>query len=411
MSPIQLPKACEFYIKLETDHILFHGSVEESAGAILRGCVVLNCKETIRVKSITLKFLGKAKASWIEGIGSHQAHYKDETTLIEHDWQFMPPTLKNHQLSVGHHQWNFELPLPGNLAESITHHLGSIDYRLKATVDRPAFLLNYIDKKKIHISRVLSPISLELNQSISVSNVWTDKLSYDISLPGKVFPMGTVIPITFDLIPIAADLKVMTILCSLKEYATLLSHCKTDTKVIKQVKDDHSCKMNGDWKEMSYLKVPSTAHMDSDNDLLNIHHELNFIVSLMNADGHVSEIRATIPIIVVDISPEQDIGYLPAYEDAWRTAPYDPSTLAIPISTPSQSCSMPYSTAANVDTSEAMSHLYLNENREVEEWPSWEGGDLSRVPSYTTAIHSRRLHSFSGSLPTYDSVFVLGSNA
>ncbi|OAD70436.1 hypothetical protein PHYBLDRAFT_148352 [Phycomyces blakesleeanus NRRL 1555(-)] len=36
------------------------------------------------------------------------------------------------------------------------------------------------------------------------------------------------------------------------------------------------------------------------------------------------------------------------------------------------------------------------------------GIDLSRVPSYTTAINSRRLYSFSGSLPTYDSVSVPG---
>lgn len=34
----------------------------------------------------------------------------------------------------------------------------------------------------------------------------------------------------------------------------------------------------------------------------------------------------------------------------------------------------------------------------------WQGIDLSRVPSYTTAIRSNRLYSFSGSLPGYDSV-------
>ena len=68
--------------------------------------------------------------------------------------------------------------------------------------------MNYNDRKEIKVSRVLLPSSLELSQSVVISNIWVDKLSYDISVPSKVFSMGSIIPVTFALEPIAEDLRV-----------------------------------------------------------------------------------------------------------------------------------------------------------------------------------------------------------
>ena len=66
-NPIQLVHNSDFHINLETEHIILHGSIEESAGVILRGSVVFNCQETTKVRSISLKFIGKAKVNWTEG--------------------------------------------------------------------------------------------------------------------------------------------------------------------------------------------------------------------------------------------------------------------------------------------------------------------------------------------------------
>lgn len=57
----------DFHINIENEHIILHGSVDESAGVMLRGAVVLNCHETTKVRSISLKFVGKAKVNWTEG--------------------------------------------------------------------------------------------------------------------------------------------------------------------------------------------------------------------------------------------------------------------------------------------------------------------------------------------------------
>ncbi len=136
---------------------------------------------------------------------------------------------------------DFELPLPGDLPESVQHDLGEVYYRLKATVERPTFSMNYNDKKILRVSRVLLPSSLELTQSLVISNTWTDKLSYDISVPSKVFSMGSLIPVTFALNPIDQDLRVRSVSCVLKEYTTLSAdeHSKMEGKVIKHLRDEN----------------------------------------------------------------------------------------------------------------------------------------------------------------------------
>lgn len=65
---MQLVHGPEFTINLENDHVILHGSVDESAGVILRGTVILNCHENTKIKSIILKFQGKTKVNWVEGI-------------------------------------------------------------------------------------------------------------------------------------------------------------------------------------------------------------------------------------------------------------------------------------------------------------------------------------------------------
>lgn len=189
---------------------------------------------------------------------------------------------------------DFELPLPGDLPESVEHDLGEVYYRLKAVVERPTFSMNYNDRKMLRVSRVLLPSSLELTQSLVISNIWIDKLSYDISVPSKVFSMGSLIPITFALTPIAHDLRVRSVSCVLKEYTTLSAedHSKMEGRVIKHLRDENFASGPDPWTKTELLPVPDyTSHLiqtDSLCDLIKIKHKLKFTVSLTNADGHIS---------------------------------------------------------------------------------------------------------------------------
>ncbi|CEG75280.1 hypothetical protein RMATCC62417_10350 [Rhizopus microsporus] len=417
---MQLVHNPDFHITLETDHIILHGSVEESAGVILRGSVILNCQETTKVKSVSLKFIGKAKVNWTEGLGSHQKHYKDEKTIIKHEWSFLPLKRKTYHLPEGHYKWDFEIPLPGDLPETVDHELGQVYYRLKAVVERPTFSINYTDRKSIRVSRMLLSSSLELTQPMVISNTWVDKLSYDISVPSKVFTMGSTIPITFALLPIAPDLQVRSVSCVLKEYITLTcaDHSKMEGKVVKHLRDESFSSGPDAWTKTELLPVPNIqSHQiqtDSICDLLKIKHKLKFTVSLENADGHISELRAAIPIVIAEVSPE-DENALPSYEDAWRSAPYDPQQVAnliargdlppsIAIYAPNAAATVANSTLSSSDTEDEESSTRPSTPTSTQMTDPWEGIDLSRVPSYTTAIRSNRLYSFSGTLPGYESV-------
>jgi hypothetical protein len=158
----------------------------------------------------------------------------------------------------------------------------------------------------------------------------------------------------------------------------------------------------------------------------------------------LSELRAAIPVVIAEISPEEDINSLPAYEDAWKSAPYDPQQIAaliargdlppsLAISAPNEAACVANTTLSSSDTEDELDPLTqpntptsanffntsfhnLNSNNSTTNNNNtaaandtlgalpWQGIDLSRVPSYTTAIRSNRLYSFSGSLPGYDSV-------
>jgi hypothetical protein len=91
--------------------------------------------------------------------------------------------------------------------------------------------------------------------------------------------------------------------------------------------------------------------------------------------------------------------------------PYDPEVLRQLIA----SGGMPRSLGVAMPNAAASSaHQHPNSDEDDEgsndDRLPWDisGIDLSRVPSYTTAVRSNRLYSFSGSLPTYESIGVPG---
>jgi hypothetical protein len=315
--------------------------------------------------------------------------------------------------------------------------------------------MNYSDRKAVRVTRILLPSSLELTQSQAISNTWVDKLSYDISVPSKVFSLGSLIPVTFALLPIAPDLRVRSVSCVLKEYITLTAgeHTKLEGKVIKHIRDETFASSPEQWTKTELLPVPDfhsgLIQTDSFSDLLKIKHKLKFTVSLINADGHISgklmvvmdggicmliylimqckilELRAAIPIVIAEISPEEDENALPAYEDAWKSVPYDPQQLAALVERgdlpPSLALTAPNQAAidarsrlsSDTDDEDSRASTPTGSRSSAADQLSlpWEGIDLSRVPSYTTAIRSNRLYSFSGSLPGYDSIAVPGRAA
>lgn len=196
--------------------------------------------------------------------------------------------------------------------------MGQVSYRLKAICDRPTFSMNYTDKRDIIITRVLLPSALELSQSVLISNTWTNKVTYDISIPTKVYTCNKAIPISFDLLPLAPHLTVRSVACSLKEYTTVttMDGQTTKSEIVNILRDDHFYpdERSGRFKKVELLQVPFSAlenynngssynshyhhrsqhhlqvgiNFDMCGELIQIKHKLKFTVSLQNADGHIS---------------------------------------------------------------------------------------------------------------------------
>lgn len=53
-------------VHVENDHLIMHGSPNESAGCVLRGVLDVHVKEPIKVKSIHLRFSGRMVITWTE---------------------------------------------------------------------------------------------------------------------------------------------------------------------------------------------------------------------------------------------------------------------------------------------------------------------------------------------------------
>lgn len=117
------------------------------------------------------------------------------------------------------------------------------------------------------------------------------------------------------------------------------------------------------------------------------------------------ELRAAIPIIIATVPDEEDA--LPTYENAWRSAPYHSPLVisSLPIGETPLSPSpdpiqpdfgKPWLSSGPSSASSSTSSLAT----EIMDYHP--GVDLSRVPSYGTALRSRR--PCFDSLPTYESI-------
>lgn len=186
----------------------------------------------------------------------------------------------------------FELPIPGNLLESIQHDIGKVSYYFKAICERPTFSMNLVDKKTVKVKRLMLPSNIELNQSVIISSIWADKVAYDISIPSKVFTGNTSIPISFDLTPIAPNLKIRSVRCCLKEYVTFTAqqHSRTEGRLIQHYGDPNlqTDSASGRWTKIVLLHVPDQIIFDMSGKSIQVRHKLKFTVALENSDGHIS---------------------------------------------------------------------------------------------------------------------------
>ncbi|KAI8378987.1 hypothetical protein BD560DRAFT_453329 [Blakeslea trispora] len=315
-------------IHLENDTLILRGSPDESVGCVLRGYIVFHVKETMKVKGIHLNLNGKMKIQWNER--NHQQ--KKEFAILNKDWKFLSSDKKLHTFTPNTYKYPFEYIFPGNLAESIeSNSYGSVSYKLKATVDRPAFSPNLVDRQSLRLVRQFIPSYHLSNVPLQIANTWTNRLDYRITLPKRIYCRGEQISMDISLCPKPeAMLRLRYVSIFLKEYTTFgnTDHGhRTESKIIRFFRDESFASDGLHWHKSEVMAVPhsfGSIQCDTHNPFFKIEHKLKFTFSFINSDGLISELRASLPVDIVSQKLEDMDQELPTYENAWRSAPYSP---------------------------------------------------------------------------------------
>jgi hypothetical protein len=326
-------------IKSATDRnvVVVRGSPEDAASVLLSGHVVFAVSDPLSIKKITLKLTGTLRVNWIDtpvtirGPISKPIRY--ETVLFDHEWNRLESggglstgssnsslsssSSSSHMLATGNHEMPFEMIIPGDAPESIEGHEGAqVVYKLVATVERGRFSNNLTAKKHIRIVRTVGPDMFDLSQTVSIDNTWPDKVEYNIEIPSKAVAIGSIMPIHFHMVPLLKGLKLGNIKVQVIEYTALATPAGF-THSSERVNSEHVIPAPENeltgldvWDFDEVVQLPTSLSKCTQDctirTAIKVAHKVKFAISLINPDGHTSELRASLPIYLF-ISPNVPI--------------------------------------------------------------------------------------------------------
>ncbi|ODV78111.1 uncharacterized protein CANTADRAFT_7568 [Suhomyces tanzawaensis NRRL Y-17324] len=262
---------------------------------------------------------------------SNLAHNDSSTSLSA-----SKTSAQNTVLAPGNYEVPFSAILPGNMPESIEGLPGaSLVYRLEATIDRGKFHNNMVAKKHLRVIRTLTTDSVELSETVAVDNTWPNKVEYSLNVPSKAIAIGSGTPISFMLVPLLKGLKLGKIKIQLVEFYTYIGYIGPphngervvcEKAIAEPDESDPNFQMDK-WEVDTFLRLPaSLSKCTQDCDVaqhVKVRHKIKFTIGLVNPDGHVSELRASLPIQLF-ISPFVTISA--KYEDDTDAASLEDKT-------------------------------------------------------------------------------------
>ncbi|KAJ5669594.1 HECT-type ubiquitin ligase-interacting protein creD [Penicillium macrosclerotiorum] len=313
-----------FDIRLNDDYIVFRGDEHGAASAHLKGTLVLCLSEPLTIKHIRLQLTGMSRVCWHLPSSSTAGGRKSwrERVFYDKTWRFRDPGKgKTEILPAGNYEYPFDVVLEGSMPESVEGLSETwVMYRFKAEIGRK-YAKDIVARKPLRIIRTLDPSALELSHAMSVDNIWPNKIEYSISTPTKAVIFGTSIRVDFKLIPLLKGLRIGQITSQLIESHDLTLNPEDPDSIRNTYKitrtiltDEHELPEDDveiideaaeGYQSTRYLDMPQTLArclQDTDTKGIKIRHKLKFRIQLHNPDGHISELRATLPVSIF-ISP------------------------------------------------------------------------------------------------------------
>lgn len=224
--------------------------------------------------------------------------------------QYKTTSNNDYLLPQGNYRLPFKCYLPANTPETIEGlKCCSLLYKLECIIERGRFEKSIHTAKHIRIQRTLHPDNMNLSDSIDIDNNWPNKAQYSVGLKRKGIAIGSTITVKLMVIPIAKGLKLKGMSGVIVQRShTAHSHGVSGDleeligKQTMSIPDSNSLSADR-WDVKSTFKVPSslkelTQTCDLKNNIIQVKHRLRIAVQLKNQDGHVSELRANLPVCI-----------------------------------------------------------------------------------------------------------------
>ncbi|RKP08217.1 hypothetical protein THASP1DRAFT_15954, partial [Thamnocephalis sphaerospora] len=251
-------------IELQEGAAVLRGSPSESVGTVLRGVVVVTIAESARIRSIHARFRGRMRVWWSEGAEPHQIFREEKRTLVDRTWVFLPQGKHAHVMEKGVYRYPFEEMLRGDLPETIYVEYGSVEYRIKATVERPGLHYNCTTDHEVHVERHPYSAAPEWLEGTQVSDTWEGRVAYTLSIPTVAYGCDDVVPVHLDWQPEHESTQVRGVICTLVEhveYKPVGGMTRRDQRCVAQHAEKFSDgEAGGTWKRTFFFRLPHSDH-------------------------------------------------------------------------------------------------------------------------------------------------------
>ncbi|KAL4782635.1 hypothetical protein BJX76DRAFT_288060 [Aspergillus varians] len=307
-------------IELNQDYVVFQGSEHEALAVYLSGHLSFRLREAICVKSIRLHLTGVRQAS--TPIRTTWKKPSSEDEFYRQTWEFHDAYRTTPEIfPVGDYKYPFNVVIEGSMPETVEGLKdASIAYTFTLEIGRKS-------GKDIRFQRPLRIIRMPqlYTQDVTLDEVWADKIAYRIHVPHRAVAFGTSFDVDYSLTPVLKDLHIEHVEAQLLEITEFTlnegdmvddSHCTTTMLASdRYIFDDDTAEYGtGAAEEYDFsrsLRLPrELGHCVQDTDAmgLRVKHKLNIQVRMENPDGHLSELRLSIPVSI----------YLSPYHASWE---------------------------------------------------------------------------------------------
>ncbi|CCH46703.1 hypothetical protein BN7_6300 [Wickerhamomyces ciferrii] len=227
------------------------------------------------------------------------------------------PNGASFNLPGGNYDLPFKCVLPGDIPETVEGLVaGSVLYKFEASIDKGAFKSPINKYKYFRIFRTLSSDNLQLSETMQIGKTWPGKLQYEVSIPARAVPIGGKTPLNILLVPFIKAMKLGPIKAQIVQYYSFKG-------INGDVYDDQQQIMDLTMTQMenheltdklaieSSIDLPSnlkkvTQDCDLKEDLIKVRHKLKIQINIIQPNGHMSELRANLPISFY-ISPDEEM--------------------------------------------------------------------------------------------------------